>query len=93
MVKSMKKIKLILMFIFLMFSYYLNIVDVNSQGILEEKIYCNATLDDDFVYNRILVILTRVASEDSKIYTISDFSDFGCVNIENITYYTRCIKA
>ena len=79
--------KKVLIIIILMVVYSLYIENVNGQEILEEKIYCNATLDDDFAEDRVLIILTKDASQNNKIYSIYDFPNIGCINVENITYF------
>ena len=50
------------------------VVVVNALNNDIKKIYCNATLDDDFAEDRILVVLNDKVSSNSKIYSNSD----GC---------------
>lgn len=47
----------------------------------EEKIYCLATIDDEFIDNRVLLVLTQSASEHSEKYTVADFSKYGCTAV------------
>ena len=48
-----------------------------------EKVYCEATIEDDFTDNEILIVVTP---ENNFIeYTINDFSAIGCVEIEDLT--------
>lgn len=51
----------------------------------EEKIYCTATVEDDFADNRILVVLTNAASLSMKTYSSIDFIEIGCMGVNNLT--------
>ncbi len=48
-----------------------------------DKVYCEATLDDEFTDNEILIVTTP--DNNFREYTISDFSDIGCIEIEDLT--------
>lgn len=52
---------------------------------LEEKVYSEATLDDDFADNRILVVLKNGASLDFKNHDALDFSDIGCKSVRSMS--------
>ena len=48
-----------------------------------EKVYCEATLEDDFTDNEILIVVTP--ENNFKEYTVNDFSAIGCIEIEDLT--------
>ena len=49
-----------------------------------EKQYCNATVEDDFIDNKINII---VFPEYNFVeYTVDDFSEIGCINVYEDTY-------
>lgn len=48
-----------------------------------EKVYCEATIDDDFTDNEILIVVTP--ENNFREYTINDFSNIGCIEIEDLT--------
>ncbi len=56
-----------------------------AEEISEEKVYCNATIDDNFTDNEVLVVLTNEESLEFNEYTINDFSEINCVAIEDLT--------
>lgn len=51
----------------------------------ENKIYCQATLEDNFEANSVLVVLKQKDLNDMKSYTISDFIGIGCEKVTNLT--------
>lgn len=51
----------------------------------EEKVYSEATLDDDFADNRILVVLKNGASLDFKNHDVLDFSDIECKSVRSMS--------
>lgn len=53
-----------------------------------EKVFNNATLEDDFTDDIILVTLTRDATFKFKEYTISDFPDIQLANVAEMTELT-----
>ena len=66
-----------------------------SQG----KVYCNATIGDDFADDTVLVVLANNVSTQKSNARISfsaevsteDFSEVGCVEVENLTSYSSAI--
>ena len=52
-----------------------------------EKIYCKATLDDDFAEDTVLIVLTNEASLESLYYDYipADFAEIGCVEVRNLS--------
>ena len=47
----------------------------------EDKIYSNATIDDEFTDNRVMVVLNNNASQLNKEYSINDFKNINCINV------------
>ena len=60
-----------------------NITYLNDSLVSEEKIYCTATLEDNFTDNHVLVVLTNAASLASQEYNASLFAEIDCVSVEN----------
>lgn len=54
----------------------------------EEKIYCKATIDDDFSNNRILVVLKNNESLKLKSYSSDDFYGITCKSVKSLTTST-----
>lgn len=52
----------------------------------EEKIICNATLDDDFADDRVLVMMKNSASLELKNYSKEDFSE---IDVKEVFDYTE----
>lgn len=52
----------------------------------EEKKICNATLEDDFADDCVLVVMKKAYSEVGKKYTIDDFSEIECTDVRNLYY-------
>lgn len=52
-----------------------------------EKVYCKATLDDNFAEDTILILLTHEASLESVYYdyTPADFAEIGCVEVSDLS--------
>lgn len=61
------------------------VVVVNALNNDIKKIYCNATLDDDFAEDRILVVLNDKVSSNSKKYSNSDFLRYDCERVNELT--------
>ena len=61
------------------------VIVVNAINNDIKKIYCNATLDDDFAEDRILVVLNDKVSSNSKIYSNSDFLRYDCERVNELT--------
>ncbi|MCL2798336.1 MAG: hypothetical protein FWD58_09845 [Firmicutes bacterium] len=51
----------------------------------EEKVYCAATLSDDFEDDTVLVVLNKAASSDFKAYTPKDFPEVACERVTDLT--------
>ena len=59
-----------------------------SEYVAEEKIYCDATLNDEFSSDIVLLILTKQASLSLKDYSPNDFQDIGCIEVKDLTSAT-----
>ena len=44
----------------------------------EEKVYCNATVEDDFAENRVMIVLSNEASLKFSAYEAENFSEIAC---------------
>ena len=55
----------------------------NSDGF--EKVYCEATIEDEFIDNQILVVVGKEKSLNYYDFKNSDFINIGCINIEDLT--------
>ncbi len=66
-------------------------VDLNSADTItsEKKIICNATTNDEFEEDSVIVVINNVKSKELKKYTQKDFSEVLPVSIENLTAYTE----
>ena len=51
----------------------------------EEKRYCNATLEDNFADNGVLIVLNKETSMSFKTYTPKDFAETGCKNVAELS--------
>jgi hypothetical protein len=52
---------------------------------IEEKVLCEATLEDDFAEDRVLVVLSNKETMRFKNYSARDFSISSVMKIEEIT--------
>ena len=50
----------------------------------EEKEFAEATLEDDFHGDSLIVTLTRAASKDNRDWTAEDFKEVGAIGVEDI---------
>ena len=51
-----------------------------------EKVYCTATMNDDFTDNEVLIVVTP--DNNSTEYSVDDFSDVGCVSLTELSIGT-----
>ncbi len=90
----MRKIKkqIIIILCFFILSIFCFGVKVNAYSIdIEEKTYCTATIEDDYVDDSIIITLSNAESLLFKDYTINDFADIDCIAIDDLTEYTTDI--
>ena len=61
-------------------------IDADSAitGPIEEKKFSNATMEDDFAENQVIVIMTNTASLKFKEYTASDFPEIACSEVRDL---------
>ena len=50
----------------------------------EEKVFCNASLADDFVDNQVIVIIKNATSLKFNEYTAADFPEISCSKVVDI---------
>ncbi|MCL2013584.1 MAG: S8 family serine peptidase [Oscillospiraceae bacterium] len=55
----------------------------------DEKIYCYATLKDDFADDAVIVVINRANSEINKEYTIEDFKEINPAGVRDLTYIKK----
>ena len=51
----------------------------------EEKVYCNATVEDDFAENRVMVVLSNDASLKFSAYEAENFSEIACAGVQDLS--------
>ncbi len=56
-----------------------------------EKIYCNATIDDDFAPDSVLVVLNTLTSLKCQTYSEADFSEIKASDVNHITAYSESV--
>ncbi|MBR7133002.1 MAG: hypothetical protein IKD04_05665 [Clostridia bacterium] len=54
---------------------------------LSEKVYCNATIDENFVDDTVMVVLTKKFTDESfdKEFTLEDFSEIPAKSLEDMS--------
>lgn len=58
----------------------------NTDGKKEEtKVFDTATVEDNFVDNRVMVVLTHEASMEFKSYSAADFPEIACKSVKNLS--------
>ena len=60
-------------------------INVKSNDDFEEKAKCNASIEENFASNRVLVVLNKTASITEKEYSKDDFAEFGCISCNDLT--------
>ena len=63
-------------------------VNAFASDYIEEKVYCNATVNEKFSDQSIIVTLSNAESLLFKDYVVNDFSDINCVEIEDLTEFS-----
>ena len=56
-----------------------------EKNCVDEKVYCNATLDDNFKDDEVLVVLNQKRSLEEWIFTTNDFPEIECLVVDEIT--------
>lgn len=57
-----------------------SVVAISTEG----KVYCTATVEEDFADSRVLLVLSQNASNQTKEYTVADFADYGCIAVTEL---------
>ena len=60
-----------------------------AKTIESEKVYCNATINDDFAPDGLLVVLNNETSLKFKTYSPSDFCEFKAKDVSHITTFSE----
>lgn len=55
----------------------------------EEKIYCNATLEDDFEEDSVIVVFKNTKSRNLDNHTTKSFSDVSAKSVKDLTSRTK----
>ena len=55
---------------------------------LSPKIFCDATLEDDFVDDHVILILNNETSLQFHQYDADDFPEIDCIQVTDLTKYT-----
>ena len=80
--RSLLCILMVVLLLFSMSNASIVLSAENTSSTNAQKIYCNATLEDDFVNDEVLIIV--FPEWNGKQYVPSDFSEIGCTAIEEI---------
>ena len=56
-----------------------------QEAVSREKVYCEASLEDDFTDDAVMIVLTNEASLEFVDYTLEDFREIGCVEIQDLS--------
>lgn len=80
--KSFSAISLLLLFAI---SQCVSPIRVNSIPINQEKIYCDATIEDDFADDSVMVVLQNDASLQFRTFSEKDFWEVGCVSVTDLS--------
>lgn len=57
----------------------------NESTVNEEKMYCTATLEDNFFDDCVHVVMKNAASLASFDYDATDFPEISCTSVTNLT--------
>ena len=80
------KLLIVLVIIFVLFITFTASTNSFAQTLSEEKVYCEATLEDEFADNRVLVVLDKSSSYSKNVYDESTFSKYNCTDVTELTY-------
>ena len=83
-----KLIKILLSMIMILSIFYGYIVKVYGTELDNPKIYCTATIDDNFADDVIVVVLNKEATFSFKEYSKDDFKELGEIEVNEITKET-----
>lgn len=57
----------------------------NCEIVVEEKLYYNGTIDDNFSDNKIIIVLSKEETNKYKDYTVEDFPEINCKSVIDLT--------
>lgn len=57
-------------------------------NVAEAKVYSNATIEDDFADDCVLVVLSNSASLEFKTFSSDAFSEIDCTDVEDLSWYS-----
>ena len=60
----------------------------NNNQSIEEKVYYSGTIDDDFLDDSIIIVLSKEETDRLKDYTIDDFPEIDCKSVSDLMPYT-----
>lgn len=55
---------------------------------IEQKIYCKATLEDNFADDKVIIVLNKEATRQFRTYTPEDFPEIECSSVDDLTHFT-----
>ena len=72
-----------------------NSVMISNNDIIEveQKVYSNATTEDDFADDSVIVVFKKSTSDYNRVFATKDFSEVKCKSITDITKYKRMLIA
>lgn len=75
----------------LTFMFSANLMHASAMGMeerSEKKTYCEATLEDDFSDDKVIIVLNKEATRKFITYKPKDFSEVNCIAIDDLTKFT-----
>lgn len=76
---------LVLLLAYIIIGNHADISAYTNNISIEEKSYCNVSLDENFADDTVLIVLNKNASTDFKTYSPSDFPEVRCLFVEDLT--------
>ena len=80
-----KYISLIISLVFILTMCFATQNMAIAEEISEEKVYCEIDENTDFADDTIMVVLTNKVSLSTKQYTVVDFPEISCVEVNDLT--------
>jgi hypothetical protein len=92
--KNITAISMLFLYIFsamIFFGFTTNTEDIEQDSSLveERRSFSNATIEDDFAEDRIIVVLNRQETMRFRNYTADDFAEISVRTVENVTETSR----
>ena len=83
--KITKKVSIfIILFLICLITFSIGNINVRANE-ATDKLYCNATINDNFDSSTIQIVLNDVSSASNKEYTINDFPEINCSSVVDVT--------